>query len=58
MMQSLCWDRVDFMTLAMFNAWDELHQAKNEILQKEEQDKKDEDLDYARNQTTLEEEFE
>ena len=53
MMQSLCWDRVDFMTLAMFNAWDELHLAKNEILEKEEQDKKDADLDFARNQTTL-----
>jgi len=37
----------------MFNAWDELHLAKNEILEKEEQDKKDEDLDFARHQTTL-----
>ena len=53
LMQSVCWDRVDFMRLAMHHAWDELHHAKNEILDKDIQDQRDADLDFARNQTTL-----
>lgn len=28
LMQNMCWDRVDFMRLAMYHAWDELHAAK------------------------------
>jgi hypothetical protein len=28
LMQNICWDRVDFMRLAMHHAWDALHEAK------------------------------
>ena len=28
LMQNICWDRLDFMRLAMHHAWDELHDAK------------------------------
>jgi hypothetical protein len=38
LMQNICWDRVDFMRLAMYHAWDELHACKGELLQKEDED--------------------
>lgn len=41
LMQNMCWDRVDFMRLAMHHAWDELHSAKGEVFQKEEEDEKE-----------------
>jgi len=44
LMQNMCWDRVDFMRLAMHHAWDELHAAKGDVLQKEEEDKKEAEL--------------
>ena len=41
MMQTMCWDRVEFMKLAMHHAWDELHFAKGEVLNKEDEDTKE-----------------
>ena len=38
LMQTMCWDRVEFMKLAMYHAWDELHLAKGEVLNKEDED--------------------
>tara|TARA_Y100000361_G_C11096130_1_gene309162 strand:- start:155 stop:400 length:246 start_codon:yes stop_codon:yes gene_type:complete len=32
MIQNVCWDRLEFMKLAMFQAWDALHEAKTEEL--------------------------
>tara|TARA_Y100000356_G_C11080338_1_gene193677 strand:+ start:31 stop:237 length:207 start_codon:yes stop_codon:yes gene_type:complete len=32
MIQNICWGRLEYMKLAMYHAWDALHEAKSEEL--------------------------